>query len=86
MNFQRSRTPGAPRAAAAPQVRAERPVRRAVPQHLADHGPVGEADDVVEVLPGVLRVAAGVGPAEDGDGTLRPEEVGERVSEEGGLA
>ena len=63
-----------------------RPVRRAILQHLADHGLVGKAEDIIEVAPGVLRVAAGVRTAQDGDGSLRSEQVGERVSEEGGLS
>jgi len=67
------------------KVQAHRPVRRAVQQHLTDHGLVGEAEDVIEVLPGVFRVAARVGTAESGDGSLRPEQVGERVGEEGRL-
>ena len=49
------------------KVQTHRLMWRAVPQHLADHGLVGEAEDVVEVLPGVLRVAACVRPAEHRD-------------------
>ena len=71
MNFQRSRTPG--RAAGcwlARQCTPMGPVRRAILQDVAER-PVGEAEDVVEVLQSVLRVAAGVGPAQDGDGAPR---------------
>ena len=65
------------------QMCADRPVRRAVSQHFSNHGLVCEPDDIVEILPGVLRVAARVGPAESGDGSPRSEQVGERVGEQG---
>ena len=64
---------------------ADRPVRRAVLEHFTDDSLVGEADDVVEVLRGVLRVAARVGPAEHGHGPFRSEQVGKRVGEQGRL-
>src|SRR4029077_6857726 len=64
---------------------ADRWVRVAILQELADHGLVGEADDVVEVLARVLGVATRVGAAEDGDGSLRSKQVAQRVGKERGL-
>ena len=55
------------------KVQADGPMRGAVLQDVTDDGLVGEAQDVVEVLHGVLRVTAGVRAAEDGDRTLRAE-------------
>jgi hypothetical protein len=47
--------------------------------------PVGEAQDVIEVLAGVLGIAPGVGPAEYGHGALLPEQIAQRVGELGRL-
>ena len=82
MNFQRSRTPGsAGGLLSRGKVHADGPMRGAVLQDVTDDGLVGEAQDVVEVLHGVLRVAAGVRAAEDGDRALRSEQVAQRVGQ-----
>src|SRR5919197_1533830 len=52
------------------KVQADGPMRGAVLQDVTDDGLVGEAQDVVEVLHGVLGVTAGVRAAEDGDPTV----------------
>ena len=67
MNFQRSRTPGSGGLLAGGDVHAERPMPGAVLQDAPDHCLVGEAQDVVEVLLSVLRVAARVRAAEGGN-------------------
>ena len=70
-------------AAAAPRCRRSRAAGAASSPRSTSRtiGPVGEAEDVVEVLPGVLRIAARVRAAEDGDGAARAEQVAERVGE-----
>ena len=57
------------------QVDAQRPVRAGVPQHVGHHLAVGEAEHVVEVLSGVLGVAARVRPAQHGDRPPAPEQA-----------
>jgi hypothetical protein len=62
-----------------------RTMGRAVPQDLLDDLLVREAENVIEVLPGVLGIAPGVGAAEHGDRPPGPEQVAEGVGELGGL-
>ena len=61
------------------------PVRRALGEHLVHDALVGEAEHVVEVLLGVLGIAARVGSAEHRDGAALAEEVAQRVGELRGL-
>ena len=61
------------------KVQADGPMRGAVLQDVTEDGLVGEAQYVVEVLHGILGVTAGVRAAEDGDRTVRPEQVAQRV-------
>jgi hypothetical protein len=51
-------------------------------QYIGDRAFVGEAQHVVEVVGCVLRVAAGVRPAQHGDGTAPPRQIADGV---GGL-
>ena len=67
------------------EVQADRPVGRAVAQHLADHDLVGEAHDVVEVLPSVLRVAARMGPPKRRYRLPRAKQVADRIPQERGF-
>jgi hypothetical protein len=60
-------------------------VRLAVAQHVGYDAPVGEAQDVVEILAGVFGITAGVWPAEHRDGALLPEQVAQRIGELGRL-
>ena len=56
-----------------------------LPAHLRNGRPVGEAQHVVVVLLGVLRVAAGVRAAQDRDRAPLAEEVAQRVRQLGRL-
>jgi hypothetical protein len=60
-------------------VQADGLMRGAVLQDVTDDGLVGEAQDVVDVLHGVLGVTAGVWAAKDGDRTVRPKQMAQRV-------
>src|SRR5882724_3023984 len=60
----------------------DRPVRGAIVQHVGDRVLVGEAQHIVEVAGGVLRVAAGVRPAEHGDGAAPTRQIADGI---GGL-
>ena len=83
MNFQRSRTPGRSSGwRAAETAAAERAVRGAVGEDVAEDRPVGEPEDVVEVARRVFREAAGVGAAEGGHRAPGTEEAAQGV---GGL-
>ena len=62
-----------------------RAIRGTLRQHRLDDRFVGQAQHVVEVLQGVLWVTASVWTAENGDGALRPEEVGQRIRQLCGL-
>ena len=61
------------------------PMRLAFLQDFLDDRPVGEAQDVVEVLLRVLGIAAGVRSAEHRDGSASAEKIAERVGELGRL-
>src|SRR2546428_13416627 len=61
------------------QMYADVSVRGAVLQDITDDGLVGEAQHIVEVLLCILRVAAGVRAAEDGDRPAGAEEVAQGV-------
>ena len=67
------------------QVLAEGPRRRALVEHALDDRLVGEAEDVVEVLARVLRVAARMRAAEHGDDAALAEQVADGVGELRGL-
>ena len=86
-NFQRSRAPGS----SSGWLAAERctPNGRCGAQSasMSRHDAlVGKAENVVEVLAGVLGIAAGVGSAEYGDGAAATEEIAQGISELGRLA
>src|SRR5262249_36388307 len=51
----------------------KRPMRAAFPQYVVDGFPVGEAQDVIEILQGIFRIATGMRSPNRGDGSLRPE-------------
>ena len=57
------------------------PVLRAVTQDVTDHRFVGETQGVVEVLPRVLRIAAGVRATENGESAVPSEQVAQRVGQ-----
>src|SRR5207248_9031183 len=57
----------------------------AILQDLTHHGPIGEAQDVVEVPAGVFRITARVRASEHGDRAARAEQVAERVGQQGGF-
>src|SRR5919201_4598450 len=61
-------------------------MRRTVLQDLADDRSVREAENVVKVLPGVLRIAARMRATQDGDGAPGSKQVAESVSEQGCFA
>src|SRR3546814_9812832 len=51
-------------------------------EQVGDQRLVGEAEDVVEILGGILRIAAGMRAAQHGDGAAAAAEVAQRI---GGL-
>ena len=54
----------------------------AIVQNVSDHLPVREAEDIVEIAQGVVRIRAGVGSSEGGDGSSAAKKVTQGV---GGL-
>ncbi len=86
-NFQRAARVGRSERLRAPP-KCVRPIGRCGAhscEHFLDDRPVGEAEDVVEVLLRVLGIAAGVRPAEHGDGPASAEKIAQRVGELGRL-
>ena len=82
MYFQRSRTPGRCRGCLARgEVFTVWPLGAALLENSSDDLLVGEAQDVIEVLAGVVRIAARVGAAQDRHAAALPEHVAERVRE-----
>lgn len=63
------------------EMQADGPVRRAVLQDVADQRLVGETQDIIEILLCVLRIAARVRAAQNGDRALGAQTVAQSIGE-----
>jgi hypothetical protein len=65
------------------QLPPDRTMRRTLPADFGDGIPIGEAEHVVVVFAGILRVTPGMRPSQNGDRATFPKEIAQRIRQLG---